>query len=235
MKRLFLFILTLTIGYALNAQLSEAKIKLLETDHDFGKFKEEAGRQTYDFEVINSGKDPLVIQNIAASCGCTIPEWTRSPIPSGGKGKITAIYDPKDRPGPFNKTLSVFSNSKPEVVVLTIRGEVIPREKSVEELFTFPVGAVRFQSNHLAFTNIKKTEKKIRVMQIVNNSDKEAKVEFDNLPPHLLIKAVPMTLKPGQKGMIEGTYDATKNAGWGNVSDMVKIKINGFIAIKFNY
>ena len=229
MKRLFLLFLAVAFGYTLTAQLSEAKLQLLETEHDFGKFKEEVGRQTYDFEVTNAGKDPLVIQNIVASCGCTTPEWTRSPIPAGGKGKITAIYDPRDRPGPFNKTLSVYSNSKPEVIVLTIKGEVIPREKTVEELFTFPVGSVRFESNHLAFTNIKKTEKKIRVMQIANTSDKDAKVEFENLPPHLSIKATPMTLKPGQKGIIEGTYDATKNSGWGNVSDMVKVKINDVV------
>ena len=43
----------------------------------------------------------------------------------------------------FNKTLSVYSNSKPEVVVLVIKGEVTPHEKTVEELFTFPVGACK--------------------------------------------------------------------------------------------
>jgi hypothetical protein len=43
--------------------------------------------------------------------------------------------------------------------VLVIKGEVIPHEKTVEELFTFAVGGVRFESNHLAFTNIKKNRK----------------------------------------------------------------------------
>jgi hypothetical protein len=229
MKRLLFLLFAVTIGFVLNGQQAQSKMQLLETEHDFGKFKEEAGRQTYDFVVTNTGNDPLVIQNIVASCGCTTPDWTRSPIPAGGKGKITAIYDPKDRPGPFNKTLSVYTNSKPEVVVLTIKGEVIPHEKTVEELFTFPVGSVRFESNHLAFTNIKKTEKKIRVMQLVNTSDKDAKVEFINLPPHLSLKVTPETLKPGQKGIIEGTYDATQNSGWGNVSDMVKVKVNDVV------
>jgi hypothetical protein len=229
MKRLTILIFAVAMGFSLDAQQAQSKMQLAETEHDFGKFKEEAGRQTYDFIVTNTGNDPLVIQNIVASCGCTTPDWTRSPIPSGGKGKITAIYDPKDRPGPFNKTLSVYSNSKPEVVVLTIKGEVIPHEKTVEELFTFPVGSVRFESNHLAFTNIKKTEKKIRVMQLINNSDKDAKVEFINLPPHLSIKTTPEILKPGQKGMIEGTFDATKHTGWGNVSDMVKVKVNDVV------
>jgi len=202
-------------------------MKVSASEHDFGKFKEEAGRQTYDFIVTNTGTDPLVIQNVVASCGCTTPEWTRQPIPGGATEKVTAIYDPKDRPGVFNKTLSVYTNSKPEVVVLVIKGEVIPHEKTVDELFTFPVGGVRFESNHLAFTNIKKTEKKIRVMPIVNTSKEPVKVGFTNLPAHLQLKANPETLKPGQKGLVEGTYDATKNAAWGNVNDMIKIVLNG--------
>lgn len=222
---IFSLVLLLSAGLL----LAQPVLKLTEIEHDFGTFKEEAGRQTYDFIVTNSGNTPLVIQNIVASCGCTTPEWTRQPIPAGGKGKITAIYDPKDRPGQFNKTLTVYSNSKPELVILNIKGEVIPREKTIEELFTFPVGSVRFESNHLAFTNVKKTEKKIRVMQIINPSNEPVKIEFDQMPAHLSLKANPETLKPGQKGIIEGTYDATKNNTWGNVSDMVKVKLNGVV------
>ena len=55
----------------------------------------------------------------------------------------------------------------------------------MRNLFTFPVGDVRFESNHLAFTNVKKTEKKIRVMQVINTSTKPVKVEFENVPAHL--------------------------------------------------
>src|SRR3989304_9118658 len=102
MKRLLILFIMLGLAYGLNGQQVQSKMQLLETEHDFGKFKEEDGRQTYEFWVTNVGSDPLVIQNIVASCGCTTPEWTRSPIPAGGKGKVTAIYDPKDRPGPFN-------------------------------------------------------------------------------------------------------------------------------------
>jgi len=227
MKRLLFLISLLLFGVTANSQLSETKIKLSSTEHDFGTFKEEAGRQTFDFVITNIGTNPLVIQKVVASCGCTTPEWTRQPIPSGGTGKVTAIYDPKNYPGKFNKTLSVYTNSNPPVAVLVIKGEVIPHEKTVEELFTFKVGDVRFQSNHLAFTNIKKTEKKIRVMPLINTSSAPVKVEFDGLPGHLELKANPETLKPGQKGIIEGTYDATKNPGWGNVNDMVKVKLNG--------
>lgn len=224
MKRLFLYLLIACCGSPVWAQ---PMMKVSASEHDFGKFKEDDGRQKYDFVVMNTGNQPLVIQNIVASCGCTTPEWTKEPIPPKGTGKISAIYDPVNRPGPFNKTLSVYTNSKPEVVVLVIKGEVIPHEKTVEELFTFPVGQVRFESNHLAFTNIKKNEKKIRVMTIINPSKEAVKIEFENVPPHLTLKVNPVTLKPGQKGIIEGSYDASKNAGWGNVSDLIKMKING--------
>jgi len=226
MKRLLFFFSLFVISTGLMAQ---PVMKLSSADHDFGKFREEAGVQSFDFYVTNSGNSPLVIQNIVASCGCTTPEWTKQPIPAGGKGKITAKYDPKNRPGAFQKTLSVYTNSKPEVVVLVIKGEVIPREKTVEELYIFPVGPVRFESNHLAFTNVKKNEKKIKVMQIINTSKEPVKVEFDVTPPHLSLKVSPETLKPGQKGLVEGTYGATKNAGWGTASDMVKIKLNGTV------
>ncbi|MGA1976430.1 MAG: DUF1573 domain-containing protein [Bacteroidales bacterium] len=225
MKKLFLFLSILASGISVVAQ---PVMKLTATEHDFGTFKEEAGRQMFDFAVTNAGNAPLVIQNIVASCGCTTPDWTKEPIAPGAQGKITAIYDPNGRPGQFSKTLTVYSNSTPNIVVLTIKGEVVPHEKTVEELFTFPVNGIRFESNHLAFTNIKKTEKKIKVMQLINTTPKSVKVEFDQLPPYLTMKVDQDSVKPGGKALVEGTYDATKNpAVWGNVADMIKIKING--------
>jgi hypothetical protein len=228
MKKYLLLISLLVLGLSARSQMAVTSIKVAESVHDFSTFKEEAGPQSYDFYITNTGNQPLVIQNVVASCGCTATDWTRQPVPGGAKGKVTATYDPKDRPGKFEKTLTVYTNTKPEVTVLTIKGEVIPHEKTVEEIFTFPVGdKVRFESVQLAFTNVKKNEKKMRVMQFVNVSKEPVKVEFENLPAHLLLKANPETLKPGQKGLIEGTYDATKNNGWGNVNDMIRVKVNG--------
>ncbi|HLP74695.1 MAG TPA: DUF1573 domain-containing protein [Bacteroidales bacterium] len=227
MKKLFIAALLSMVCISAIPQMAVTTMKLTENEHNFGTFKEEAGRQTYDFYITNTGSQPLVIQNVVASCGCTTPEWTRQPIPAGGKGKVTAIYDPKDRPGTFDKSLSVYTNTKPEVTVLKIKGEVIPREKTVEELYTFAVGGVRFESVQLAFTNIKKTEKKIRVMPVINTSNEPVKIEFENVPAHLTLKVTPETLKPGQKGLVEGTFDASKNPGWGNVSDIIRVKLNG--------
>jgi len=225
MKRYFVLVILLFSGVMLFAQ---PKVQVSKYEHDFGTFREEDGRQAYNFEIVNTGNAPLVIQNVVASCGCTTPTWTKSPIPPNGKGVITAMYDPAGRPGPFNKTLTVYTNANPATVVLVIKGEVKEREKTIEELFTFPVGnGVRLESNHLAFTTVKKTEKKIRVMPVINTSKEPVKIEFDNVPGHLQLKANPETLKPGQKGIIEGTYDATKNGNWGTTTDVIRVKVNG--------
>ena len=84
MKKFLLFLCLLIFGVALFAQYAQTKMQFSSTEHDFGKFKEETGRQTFDFIATNTGTDPLVIQNVVASCGCTTPEWTRQPIPAGG-------------------------------------------------------------------------------------------------------------------------------------------------------
>jgi hypothetical protein len=231
MKRLLLFIALIISVSTSNAQFSKAKIELSAIEHDFGTFKEEAGRQSFDFIITNSGTDPLIIVNVAVSCGCTKPEWPRHPIPAGGKSKITAVYDPFDRPGKFSKTLTVFTNTRPDIVVLTITGEVIPREKTIEELYPFAIGGIRTESQTFAFSSINKTEKKIKTMPIINASSVPVKVEFIVLPkqPHLTFKISSEILKPGEKGFIEGTYDATKNSAWGNINETIKMKINGII------
>jgi hypothetical protein len=232
MKNLFLsFSLLLLSAVA----FSQPKMQLLTTVHDFGIFKEEAGRQTFNFIVTNTGDSALVIRNVVPSCGCTTPEWTQSPIPPKGQGRITAIYDPAGRPGTFEKNLTVHTNSNPEAVVLVIKGEAQPKVKTVEDLFPFPIGPLRFEVNQMAFQNIRKNEKKIRVMPVINTSNAPVKLEFEAVPAYMILKATPETLKPGQKGLIEGTYDATRNPGWGNITDMVKVKIDGVVLTNLYY
>lgn len=103
----------------------KAVIAADETSHDFGQIKEADGKVSATFVVKNTGDAPLAITRVIASCGCTTPEWTKEPIAPGASGNIKITYDPKGRPGPFSKTISVYSNGKTGSFILTIRGEVI--------------------------------------------------------------------------------------------------------------
>ncbi len=63
------------------------------------------------FRFINTGKTPLVISNVEASCGCTVPEKPTEPIMPGQEGRIKAVFDSKGRPGRNIKQLRVFANT----------------------------------------------------------------------------------------------------------------------------
>lgn len=224
MKRLIFAVLAVLSTATMIAQ---PKLQLQTTRHDFGTMKEDGGRKTFDFVFVNTGDSVLLVTRAVPSCGCTTPEWTRTPVPPKGTGYIRAIFDPMNMPGPFRKNITIHSNAKPTPVVLFIEGNVTPREPTIEDQYRWPLGGLRFESQHLAFTTVKKTEKRIRVMPVINTSDKPITIGFEGLPAHLSMKANPETLKPGQKGLIEGTFDGTKNPGWGSVNDLVRIKMNG--------
>ena len=227
MKKIHLSIIILFASLVALAQPNVADIKFNSTTHDFGRFKEEAGPQTVNFEFENTGTSDLLISRVTASCGCTTPEWTKHPIKPGEKGFVAVTYDPRNRPNKFKKTVAVYTNTQPAVHVLVIEGDVIPRELTLEEIYRFDAGGVRFKSNHLAFTDIERGKKKIKVMEIINTLDEPVTLGFERVPEHLSLKTKPATLKPGEKGVIEGTYDASKIDDWGYVNSLIRILKNG--------
>ena len=100
------------------------EISATETEFDFGEIKEVNGPVTHIFTIKNTGKAPLVITRVAASCGCTKPEFETEPIAPGKTGKIKVTYNPAGRPGQFVKTISVYSNGKEGAFILRIKGVV---------------------------------------------------------------------------------------------------------------
>lgn len=133
MKQIF-FALTLLIGTSLSAQEvakpanpNAPKIKFQEEAHDFGAIVE-GPQATFDFHFKNEGKEPLVLSNVRASCGCTVPTWPKEPVLPGKEAVITATYNTQGRPGKFNKTITIESNADESSKVVTISGEVIKPE-----------------------------------------------------------------------------------------------------------
>lgn len=99
-----------------------AAFKWTETTHDFGKIPQ--GKPvTHEFKFTNSGKVPLVLSTVSASCGCTTPEWTKEPIAPGKTGSIKATYNAAGV-GAFNKSITVNANVEGGATYLYIKGEV---------------------------------------------------------------------------------------------------------------
>ena len=81
---------------------------------------------THVFEYSNSGKDPLIVSQATASCGCTTPVWTKEPVLSGKTGTVSVTFNAA-REGSFVKTVTVLSNSG-NPAYLTIKGNVIAKK-----------------------------------------------------------------------------------------------------------
>lgn len=116
-----LMILSITMASA----QSPAEIKFDKLTHNFGLFSEESPIQKTTFTFTNVGSAPLVINQVVASCGCTVPKYAKQPIAPGKKGSIEVTYNGRGKfPGHFKKSITVRTNGKTEMVRLYIEGEM---------------------------------------------------------------------------------------------------------------
>ena len=115
---------------ALEASIKEgvAEMTFKYTDHNFGTM-EKGSDVSFNFEFVNTGKEDLVISNVATSCGCTTPDWPHQPIPVKTRSMIKVKYD-SNRDGAFSKTITIYSNAENSPVVLTIRGNIASKSKN---------------------------------------------------------------------------------------------------------
>jgi hypothetical protein len=109
------------------SQTKGAAIEFETTEHDYGTIPQ-GGDGTYEFVFRNTGKIPLVLNNVRSSCGCTVPEWPKKPIDKGEEGRIKVSYNTRIT-GTFSKSISVYCNASDKPYVLVIKGKVEEPEK----------------------------------------------------------------------------------------------------------
>jgi hypothetical protein len=108
----------------LSNDTGSVKIIFREYEHNFGKVSE-GEKVGYVFAFENRGTADLVIASATTSCGCTVPEYDKNPVPPGGIGNLEVVFDTSGRNGRQTKTITVKSNAEPPVVLLKITAEVI--------------------------------------------------------------------------------------------------------------
>lgn len=128
MNRILLLLVMIASFGCANAQ-PQAEIKFDKTTYDFGAFPETNPVVTAEFEFTNVGNSPLVIHQAVASCGCTVPDYTKEPIMPGKKGMVKVTYDGTGTyPGNFKKSITVRTNSKTEMIRLYVQGSMTAKD-----------------------------------------------------------------------------------------------------------
>jgi len=169
-------ILSISMSVITLLSIAQGKFSFSEESYDFGTVVEGV-QAKHTFNFTNTGDAPIVISGVRASCGCTTPQWPKEPIPPGGNGEITAIYNSKGRLNAFNKSIRVTSNAVEATKTLYIKGNVVtepPRvyteaEKAASPKFTIERMEYNFGkvqkgekiSKSVSFKNTGKTPLKI--------------------------------------------------------------------------
>lgn len=107
-----------------STEIVDAAIITVDNDiYDFGVVKE-GEKVTHVYNFTNTGKAPLILSNVSASCGCTTPEYSKHPINPGEKGSVTVVFDSQNQVGMQQKIITVLSNANPSRTILQLKGEV---------------------------------------------------------------------------------------------------------------
>jgi uncharacterized cupredoxin-like copper-binding protein len=234
MKILFSLILAVTFMNTF-CQQKGANISFDAESFNFGKIEEAKGAVSHVYNFTNTGSEPLVLQNVQPSCGCTTPEWSKQPVVPGGKGFIKATFNPAGRPGPFAKSITVVSNAASSPVILKFTGEVIGKTPAVEDKFSFAIDNLRLVSTYLAFGKISPAKTASKTIEVLNGGSTPISLAFPGVAPHLEILVSPSTIKPGQKASITINYNAKTKNDWGFVSDEVFFTMNGKKDAKYKF
>lgn len=102
---------------------SLGQLEFEEMEFDFGTISE--GKVVeHQFNFTNTGQSPLVISNVQASCGCTSPDWTKTPVKPGEEGYVKVVFNSAGKSGVQSPTVSIQANTSPSVTRLRLKGNV---------------------------------------------------------------------------------------------------------------
>ena len=124
MKKIITIAMMLMAFFTMASAQKQADIRFDKVTVDLGTFSEKDPVQKTTFVFTNVGDGPLVINQAVASCGCTVPSWSKEPLMPGQSASIRVKYNTANA-GPINKSITVESNATTNRVILKIKGKVI--------------------------------------------------------------------------------------------------------------
>ena len=224
-KKYAAFMFAFAISTAIFAQKDSFKFE--KDKHSFGTIEENGGPAVHKFEFTNVGENPIKINKVKASCGCTTPSWSREVVNPGETGHVTAKYNPKNRPGKFNKTLTITTGEN-EKIYLRISGNVTKAELPPEKKYPYQSGDLRFKNEEISIGNIMHDQAKEVKLPIYNTTDADIKVlEGATIPSHIKLELKDGGINAKKHANVILKYDAKAANDWGKRSDVIKFNVNG--------
>ena len=202
--------------YGIINSYSQPVIEFQQSTYDFGQI-EEGAVATHIFIFKNVGDQPLILSKVKASCGCTIPSWTKDPVMPGEEGFVKASYNSKNRPGGFHKSITITSNASSSTKIVYIKGVAI-KEQPIEPLFTAeelanaPRAEIKKQHLQLGKVQIESSLPISLSIQNKGKSELEIKGIYSSCRCVSLMPGKNLVVEPGSQGTLELVY--TPRVNW---------------------
>ena len=195
-----------------------------EKIHDFGTINEDGGNADFEFIFTNNSGLTITILSVQASCGCTTPGWTKEPVPNGKTGFVKASYNPKGRPGFFNKTLTVKTNLDADPIVLQIKGNVVNDvSENDNSRLAYKLGSLQFKARTINFGKVYINKPAVNQdMVVFNSGDKAINITEIKTPAYIKVEA-PASIDPGARAVIHMQYNAMLKNQYGFAGDNVEL------------
>ena len=116
----------LALATQVQAQESAPVITFKENSKDFGDITQ--GQQVaHTFVLTNTGKQPLIISNVAATCGCTVPSWPKEPVAPGKSAEIKVSFNSTGKVGKQNSVVRIYSNASEPIEKVSLISNVLTK------------------------------------------------------------------------------------------------------------
>ena len=222
MNRSMLYIIFAVLAFTCRA---EGVATWITTSHNFGSFKEEAGKVSCDFKMVNTGDSTLRITNVRVTCGCTATDYTKRNIAPGDTAIVTVTYNPAGRPGRFEKTIYVNTDVAQERSALTIKGLVISSPATIKSRYPVSVGALKMNRRIVPFGDVTKGRTRTQYVDVYNQSEDTLKAVFSDLPKSIRVEMMPSVVNPGEQATIMITFASEKCKEWGFIKESFDIEV----------
>ncbi|PZX49565.1 uncharacterized protein DUF1573 [Algoriphagus ratkowskyi] len=129
MKKLGFLFTVFALVFAFNANAQEqggAAITFKEKSIDFGDITQ-GDKVEHIFQLTNTGSTPLIISNVAATCGCTVPNWPKEPIAPGKTSEIKVTFNSSGKMGKQNSVVRIYSNAAEPIEKVSLISNVLPK------------------------------------------------------------------------------------------------------------
>ncbi|GMQ29639.1 DUF1573 domain-containing protein [Algoriphagus confluentis] len=130
MKKLGILLSIFAFALIFTAQAQQAGsgavISFKEKSVDFGDIVQ-GQKVEHTFTLTNSGSEPLIISNVAATCGCTVPSWPKEPIAPGNSAEIKVSFNSAGKMGKQNSVVRIYSNATEPIEKVSLISNVLPK------------------------------------------------------------------------------------------------------------